>query len=358
MVPHEVALPAGRLRGSGRAHRDMWIGPAAEVRRADGEAQISDRQSSECASRRTPRDPPSRPRWRTARRTNPLRLEVLAVVTAERAVREPLQQAERDGTLRREQLRDLAGLVEHGIVDPVDEADPERLVGIDVAPPVEEVLGDSDANEAGQALRPAPAGNDAEVDLRLAELRGRGRVADVTRERELAAAAESEAVDRGDRRLRHRLEQPRGLVGESAPRLRLVDAEPAHVLDVRAGDERLLACAREDDDACPLVVGEIAEAIPQRRQRLEVERVQRVLPIDGDHRDRVLPLDVDHVTGILPLTKSTMPEVGAPGVKTSATPSCFNSSASSVGIVPPTITSTSSAPFSFNPSTMRGTSVM
>ena len=49
---------------------------------------------------------------------------------------------------------------------------------------------------------------------------------------------------------------------------------------------------------------------------------------------------------------------GAPGVKTSATPCSRSSSASSRGIVPPTTTSTSSAPFSFRPSRIRGTSVM
>src|SRR5207244_8061209 len=96
----------------------------------------------------------------------------------------------------------------------------------------------------------------------------------------------------------HRLEQARSPVPEPTPRLRLVDAEPAHVLDVRAGDEGLLARAGEDDDAGPLVVGEIAETIPQRRQGLDVERVQRVLPIDGHHRDRVLPRDMDHVTSL------------------------------------------------------------
>src|SRR3712207_7763474 len=39
--------------------------------------------------------------------------------------------------------------------------------------------------------------------------------------------------------------------------------------------------------------------------------------------------------------------VGAPGVKTSATPSFFSSGMSSAGIVPPTVTTISSAPCSF-----------
>ena len=55
---------------------------------------------------------------------------------------------------------------------------------------------------------------------------------------------------------------------------------------------------------------------------------------------------------------STISEVGAPGVNTAATPCAFSSSASSAGIVPPSTTRTSSAPFSRSPSRMRGTSVM
>src|SRR5262249_52725217 len=59
-----------------------------------------------------------------------------------------------------------------------------------------------------------------------------------------------------------------------------------------------------------------------------------------------------------PLTKSTISSVGAPGVKTSATPSFFSSGMSSAGIVPPTVTTTSPAPCSPSSSTTLGTSVM
>ena len=55
---------------------------------------------------------------------------------------------------------------------------------------------------------------------------------------------------------------------------------------------------------------------------------------------------------------STMSSVPAPGVKTSATPSFFSSGMSSAGIVPPTVTRTSSTPCSCSSSTTFGTSVM
>ena len=56
--------------------------------------------------------------------------------------------------------------------------------------------------------------------------------------------------------------------------------------------------------------------------------------------------------------KSMMSCVGAPGVNTSATPSSLSSGMSCDGIVPPTVTTTSSASCSRSSSTTRGTSVM
>src|SRR5581483_8528593 len=193
----------------------------------------------------------------------------------------------------------------------------------------------------------------------LAEPRAARGVAEVAAERELAAAAEREAVDRGDRRLRHLLEQPRRLVAERAPALRSAGLEAPHVLDVRARDEGLLSRAGEDDDARGLVLGELTEAVPQLGERLDVEGVEGVLPVDRDEDDSgVLAVDDDRHAGTAPRMKSTISPVGAPGPKTPAMPSLRSSSASSSGIVPPTTTTTSSAPSARRSSKMRGTSVM
>src|SRR5207237_3741839 len=118
-----------------------------------------------------------------------------------------------------------------------------------------------EAAGARQALRAAPAGDDPKVDLGLAELRGTRRVAQVARERELAAAAEREPVDRGDRRLPHRLEEPCARVAEAAPLLRLEHREAAHVLDVRARDERAVTRAGQDDDSRLLVVRQLGQSV-------------------------------------------------------------------------------------------------
>src|SRR5262249_44632634 len=243
------------------------------------------------------------------------------------------------------------------LVGRVDEAEAERLLGVDRAPAEDQILGDGEPGDARQPLGAAPTRDDPEVDLGLAELGRARREAQVTRERELAAAAKRETVHGRDRWLRHGLEQPARLVAERAPALRLLGLEAAHVLDVGARDEGPVAGAREHDDACAVVAGELLQLVAQRRERLDVERVECLGARDRDGRDPVRDLRQDHAA-TRSRRKSPISVVGAPGVKISATPSPFSSSASSRGIVPPTTTSTSSAPFSLSPSRMRGTSVM
>ena len=61
-----------------------------------------------------------------------------------------------------------------------------------------QLLGPARADEPGQALRAAAAGDDAEQDLGLAEHGPRRGDAVVAGQRQLAAAAEGVAADRGD----------------------------------------------------------------------------------------------------------------------------------------------------------------
>src|SRR5207244_4337146 len=149
------------------------------------------------------------------------------VVASQRPVDELLGDAKRDRALGREQLGRLARLLQHRVVHGVDEPDAQSLLGVHGAAREDELLGHARAANAGKSLRAPPAGNEAQVDLRLTQLRRARRVADVARERELAAAAEGEPVHRRDRRLRHRLEQPPGLVAERAPRLGFLDVQAA-----------------------------------------------------------------------------------------------------------------------------------
>jgi hypothetical protein len=117
----------------------------------------------------------------------------------------------------------------------------------------------------------------------LAERRIGRRDADVTRERELEAATEREAVDSGDDRLPaavHRLPEV-----EAAPLLAEAHGdERLHELaDVGAGGERALARARHDDDFHVLVARDAVEAT---REIATHRLVHGVVDVGTVERDR------------------------------------------------------------------------
>src|SRR3546814_4401886 len=101
-----------------------------------------------------------------------------------------------------------------------------------------------------EAKGAARRGEQPDLDLRRRELRGVGGDDQVAHQRELAAAAEGEAVDRADDRLRDRMrgetaETPRlllGIVGGEAFAARQRN-------EVSAGAEALVARAGDDDHA-------------------------------------------------------------------------------------------------------------
>ena len=120
-------------------------------------------------------------------------------------------------------------------------------VGADLAAGEDEVLGPGRADEAGQALRAAAAGDDAEQDLRLAELGLLAGDPEVAGQGQLAAAAEGEAADarrswRGG--CGHRVEGPVGS-GRRArgPRRGVITCvgSPAELGDLGAGREEPIA---------------------------------------------------------------------------------------------------------------------
>src|SRR4051794_40062734 len=74
----------------------------------------------------------------------------------------------------------------------VHEADGQRLGGPQLAPAEDEVLGPGGTHQAGQALGPTPAGDDAEQDLGLAEAGVLGGDAQVAGQSQLAPAAQGE----------------------------------------------------------------------------------------------------------------------------------------------------------------------
>jgi len=67
------------------------------------------------------------------------------------------------------------------------------------------------------------------------------------------------------------------------------------LVDVRAGDKRLLARPGQDDDAHGVVLLEIEDDVSQFVQRLRIQRVQHLGPVDRDGRDRAVALEQEVV---------------------------------------------------------------
>ena len=102
-----------------------------------------------------------------------------------------------------------------GLDDAIDEADAQRFVGGNHFAGKNHFVRHTLAAQAREPLRAAVAGHDAELHFRLAESRGLAGDAHGAGQRELAAAAEREAVDRRDRRLAHGFElMQHGLPGK------------------------------------------------------------------------------------------------------------------------------------------------
>ena len=167
--------------------------------------------------------------------------------------------------------------------DLVGEPDAQRLGGVDLPARDAQLLGSARTDEAGEALRPATAGNDAEEDLRLAEHSAITGDPVVARQRHLAAAAERVAADGGDHEA---IEGGDGVVGGmepvgDRPRLGL----PAELVDVGTGGEDPLASG--DDDG----TREIGGQLPDRPLQLTEQRRRDGVDLavaQSDHGDSVV----------------------------------------------------------------------
>jgi hypothetical protein len=174
---------------------------------------------------------------------------------------------------------------EVAVHDLVDQADLERLVGPDRIAAHDHRERLRHADHAGQALRPARAGQDAELDLGQAEARGLRAHPIVAGERHLEAAAERGAVDRRHHRLGRALDQVEHLV--QARLLRRL----AELGDVGAGNERAPR-ARNHDRGDIAVRGGLLEAVAQALAHVLAERVDRRI-VHGEHRDAAAAIEVD-----------------------------------------------------------------
>ena len=144
-------------------------------------------------------------------------------------------------------LGDLDRLGEQigGRHDAADEARALGLGGIHHPPGQAQIHRLGLADKARQALRPAGARHRAELDLGLAEARSVGGDDDVAHHRDLAAAAERKAGDRGDDRLAA-LRDPLPAAGDEVFEIDLGIGLAGHLLDIGAGGKGLVVAGQND----------------------------------------------------------------------------------------------------------------
>ena len=140
------------------------------------------------------------------------------------------------------------------------------------------------AHQPRQPLRAAEAGDDPEVDLRLAERRRLGREPEVARHRQLTAAAEGDAVDRRDRGRARRLHLAQHRVAAVQQARAGGGVHLRELLDVGAGGEREDVRGRDHHRAD---LGARVAVLPQLAElgdHLRAERVGR-RPVEPHDRD-------------------------------------------------------------------------
>ena len=146
------------------------------------------------------------------------------------------------------------------------------------------------AHGSREALRPAGAGDDPEARLRLAELGGLGGDDQVAGHRQLAAAAQAVARDRGDERRPERADRVPAI--DAALVVEVDRGGLGELADVRAGRERALRAAEHDRPHLRVAV-ELGERRDELVHQLVRERVQLLRPVEQHDRDLPVALDRD-----------------------------------------------------------------
>ena len=190
--------------------------------------------------------------------------------------------------------------------------------GIHHAAGEDEVHGLGLADRVRQPLRAADAGNDAELDLRLAEFGIVGGDDEIALHGKLAAAAEREAGDRGD----DRLARCRGLmpVGAKIAEEHLGKILVGHFLDIGAGGESFFRSG--DDHAADIAVGlERSDGPAELAHQRAVERIERLRPIEPDETDPAARFDNDVFVAML-----AAPERFRPNRISGPQPLCYDAS--------------------------------
>ena len=138
------------------------------------------------------------------------------------------------------------------------------------------------AEQVRQPLGAAAAGNDSQIDFRLAEAGVLSGDDDVAAHRQLAAAAQGKADHRGD----HRLGDLVDLIAVGEPFLNhgVEGTLVGHFFDVGAGGEDFVT-AGDDDDAHFGVLVELLHGQRQIFDQAVGQRIERLRTVQSNHGD-------------------------------------------------------------------------
>ncbi len=183
----------------------------------------------------------------------------------------------------------LHGCQQIGVVHQArDQANLQGPFGVDRLAHQQHVERPGAADQARQALRGAAAGNDAELALRRGKAGTAAGHAQIAAQRHLQPAAEADAVDGRDGRLR----TPFQALGHALHDRfqRLVQIAVHHLGQVRAGGKGLVAGAGDGQHAHRRIVRRGGDGHVQLIHRAQRNRVQLGRTVDGDQRQRAAGL--------------------------------------------------------------------
>ncbi len=207
-----------------------------------------------------------------------------------------LHAAMASGALRCDDRSDAFGFVHQlsGRDDALHQTDAQRFLCVDDFAGETEIGRHAFADEARRALRAAVAGNEAEIDFRLTELGVLARDEYVAGHRQLAAAAEREAVDRHHDGLTH----PLDLACERLAATRLLGSrtgrrERVELADVGARGEGLFARACKDDGTNARILFHLGERRAELVQQPASQCVEDGRAVKHNNADRLVDLDED-----------------------------------------------------------------
>ena len=174
---------------------------------------------------------------------------------------------------------------------PVDEPEPFRLVGADPASGQDEVRGPARTEPPRGQLRAAAAGHEADRHLRQSEHRRVVRHDQVAGQRQLAAAAEGEAVDCGDGRLRQRQQGAEHAAHRGSLAQDVGVGHGGPFLQIRPGAEGAFPGGTEHDRTDLGCGGDLGTGPGELASQLGTDRVQclRAAEHDLGHHAAVVP---------------------------------------------------------------------